>query len=284
LSEHSNSAGRSRDGLKESLLNEGAVDSYVNHTDLGAIGRDLSQNLLGNLRLNATKGNEHDIRCLMTMVLEGLVYGTELIVEKLEKLNNLSSGIKTSVELASLSGELTVQVGNTVLTQSINDTESLASNSDTVVDVKSRQKGSQESGKDGHVLGLVGRGASNKTKANVFRKAKSSVVVGNQALAVRVVESGDMSNERTGDTVEERKLVESSAQLLETARRCNQRLRDMTLGDIKVGRENVTKSESTSANSGLEGKNLCGISVDVLLVLGGPFLECDIEVEGLGRV
>ncbi|KAI6775598.1 hypothetical protein HG530_002356 [Fusarium avenaceum] len=209
---------------------------------------------------------------------------TELIVEKLEKLNNLSSSIKTSVELTSLSGELGVQVGNTVLTQGIDDTESLASNADTIIDVKSREEGSQESGEDGHVLGLIGRGAGNKTKAEVFGKAKSSVVVGNQALAVGVVESGDMGNERAGDTVEERELVESSAQLLETARRCDQRLRDVALGDIKVGRKDVTKSESTGADSGLEGKNLCGISVDVLLVLGGPFLECDIEVEGLGRV
>lgn len=58
----------------------------------------------------------------------------------------------------------------------------------------------------------------------------------------------------------------------------------MTLGDIEVGREDVAKSESTSANSSLERQNLGGVSVDVLLALGSPLLKCDIEVEGLGRV
>jgi hypothetical protein len=40
---------RSRDGLDESLLNEGAVDSHVDDTNLGAISRELGQNLLSHL-------------------------------------------------------------------------------------------------------------------------------------------------------------------------------------------------------------------------------------------
>jgi hypothetical protein len=58
----------------------------------------------------------------------------------------------------------------------------------------------------------------------------------------------------------------------------------VTLGDIEVGREDVAQSERTSANSSLERQNLGGVSVDVLLVLGSPLLECDIEVECLRRV
>jgi hypothetical protein len=153
----------------------------------------------------------------MAMVLKRLIDCAELIVEELEKLNNLTGGVKTSVELASLGRELAVQIGNTVLAQSINDTESLASYADTIVDVKSRKKSSQESGKDGHVLSFIGGGASNKTKTKVLGKAQSGVVVGDQALAIRIVESSDVGDEGTGHAVEERELVEGSAQLLEAA-------------------------------------------------------------------
>jgi hypothetical protein len=153
----------------------------------------------------------------MAVVLKRLIDGTELIVEKLEKLNNLTGGVKTSVELASLDRELAVKIGNTVLAQSINDTESLASDADTIVDVKSRKKGSQESGEDRHVLSFIGGGASNKSKTKVLGKAQSRVVVGDQTLAIRIVKSGDVGNEGAGNAVEERKLVEGSAQLLEAA-------------------------------------------------------------------
>jgi hypothetical protein len=220
----------------------------------------------------------------MAVVLEGLVYGTELIVEKLEKLDSLTGGVKAGVELTSLSGKLAVQVGDTVLAQSINNAKSLTGNADTIVNVKSGEKSSQESSKDGHVLSLVGRGAGNKSKTEVLSKTKSNIVVGDQTLAVGVVESGDVGNKGAGDAIEERELIESSAKLLKAARGRNQRLRNVALGDIKVGREDVTKGESTSTNSGLEGQNLSRVSVDVLLVLRGPLLECDIEVEGLGRV
>jgi hypothetical protein len=284
LAEDGDGAGRGRDGVEESLLNERAVDSHIDHANLGSIGGELSQNLLGDLRLDAAEGDENDIRSLVAVVLERLVNGTELIVEKLEKLDSLTGGVKAGVELTSLSGKLAVQVGDTVLAQSINNAKSLTGNADTIVNVKSGEKSSQESSKDGHVLSLVGRGAGNKSKTEVLSKTKSNIVVGDQTLAVGVVESGDVGNKGAGDAIEERELIESSAKLLKAARGRNQRLRNVALGDIKVGREDVTKGESTSTNSGLEGQNLSRVSVDVLLVLRGPLLECDIEVEGLGRV
>ncbi|CEI60630.1 unnamed protein product [Fusarium venenatum] len=284
LAKNGDGAGRGRDSVEESLLNERSVDSDIDHANLGSINGELGQDLLGDLRLDAAKGNENDIRRLVAVVLERLVNGAELIVEKLEKLDNFTGSVKAGVELASLSRELAVQVSNTVLAQSINNTKSLAGNADTIVDVKSGKESSQESRKDGHMLSLIGRGAGNKTKAKVLSKAKSNIVVGDQSLAVRVVESGNVGNKGAGDAIEEGELVESAAKLLKAARGSNQRLGDVALGDIEVGREDVTQGERTSTDSGLEGQNLSGVSVDVLLVLGGPLLECDIEVEGLGRV
>jgi hypothetical protein len=134
------------------------------------------------------------------------------------------------------------------------------------------------------VLSLVSGSAGNETKTEVLSKTKSTVVVGDQALAVGVVESGDMSDEGARDAIEKRKLVKCSAKLLKTARGRNQRLGNVALGNIEVGREDIAKSEGTSTNSSLERQNLSRVSVDVLLVLGGPLLECDIEVESLGRV
>ncbi|KAI6753231.1 hypothetical protein HG531_005400 [Fusarium graminearum] len=175
LAEDGDGTGRGRDSVKEGLLNE---------------------------RLDAAEGNENDIRRLVAVVLERLVDGTEFVVEKLEKLDSLSGSVKAGVELASLSGELAVQVGDAVLAQSINNAKCLTGNTDTIVDVK----GGQES-----------RGAGDKTKAKVLSKAKSNIIVGNQALAVRVVESGDVSNKGAGDAVEERELVEGAAKLLQAA-------------------------------------------------------------------
>jgi ribosome biogenesis SPOUT family RNA methylase Rps3 len=143
----------------------------------------------------------------VAVVLEWLIDGSEFIVEELEELDNLTGIVQSLIQVAGFGGELVVQVRNSGLAQSINDTESLPRNANTIIDVESGNQGSQKCGEKRHVLGLIGGRAGNKTKTQIFSQSKSNIVVRDEASVCGVVCGSNVGNKGAGDSVEERELI-----------------------------------------------------------------------------
>jgi hypothetical protein len=240
--------------------------------------------VLGNLRLDAAKGNENNVGLLVAVVLEGLVDGAKFVVEVLQQLHNLAGGVEPLVEVLDLGRELLVEIGDAGLAESIDDAKRLARDTHAVIDVQRRQQRGQKGGEDGHVLSLVGGGAGDQAQAQVFGQSQGRIIVGHQALASRVVGSGNVRNERAGDAIQEAELVQGAAQLLEAARGGDERLGDVALGHVKVGREDVAQGQGASTSPRLKGQHRCRIVENVVLAVVRPLLEGHIEVESLRGV
>ena len=284
LAENSNLANRGGENLEESLLDERAVNTDDNGADLLALGSQSGSNLLGELGLGAAKDDKNGLGGLMAMVLERSIGGTELVVEGLEKLNDLAGSIQPLVQGSSLLGDLGVDIGNVSLTESIDNPQGLPGGADTVVDVESREDRGQESGEEGHVLDLIGGRAGNEGKTKILSDLESGGVVGTEAILGVVVGSSNVGDEGAGNAIEKGELIERRAKVTKAQRRGQKSLGNMALGQVKVLGEDVAKGKSTGTGPGLKRDNGGGLAVNVLLVGLSPFLHGDIEVESLGGV
>ena len=126
----------------------------------------------------------------------------EYFAKQLQELECLTSSVKTGIELASLSGELGVQVLDSRLAEGIDNAEGLTSHAHAIVGVNGGDQRSEESREDGHVLGLVGGGAGDETETEILSKPQSAIVVGDKTGVVGVVGRSNVSNEGAGDAIE----------------------------------------------------------------------------------
>lgn len=282
LAKNGNLANRIREGLEESLFDEWAVDADIESTNLLALSSQSINDLLGKLSLGAAKDNKDSLSGLVTVVLKRSIRSAELAVEQAQKLDNLASGVQPLVQGTSLLGDALVDLGNAGLAERIHHPQSLPGGAETVVDVEGRQKGSQKSGEESHVLDLLSRGGRDETETKVLSQLKGALVLGDEAIAIGVVGSGDVGNEGARDAIEERQLVQGRAQVPEAQRGGKEGLGNAPLAEVKVLGEDVTKRKGAGTGSGLERDNSGGLAMDVLLLGLRPVLDGRIEVEGLG--
>ena len=93
-----------------------------------------------------------------------------------------------------------------------------------------------------------------------------------------------MGDEGARHAVEQGELVKSSPQIAQTGGSSKEGLGDVALAQVEVLGEDVAESKGAGSGACLQGQDGGGIAEYVLLLLGGPLLHGNIEVEGLGRV
>ncbi|TFB07002.1 hypothetical protein CCMA1212_000529 [Trichoderma ghanense] len=254
LAEHGNGASRGGDGLEEGFLNEGPVDTNIDDADLGSVSGNLLDGLLGDLSLDASKGNQDDIGSFVSVVFKGLVHSAELVVEEPQELQDFACSVEVLVQLASLLDECVVDIGHTGLAQCVNHSQSLPGQANAVA------------------------------QAKIFSEPQSNIIVGDEAVGGAVIGGSDMSHKGAGEVVEKGELVQGSTEVLERPRRSQQRLRDMALVDVKIRREDVAQGEGTGTCSSLKGQDIRGVSVNVLALVGSPLLGRGVKAKGGRRV
>ncbi len=217
----------------------------------------------------------------MAVVFEGLVCGAKLVVEGTEKLEDLSSDIEPLAQRPKLLADIVVDLGNASLAQGVDDPQCFPGSSKAVVDMKSGQHGSEQRSEDRHMLGLVGGRAGYQTEAKILGNLQSRLILGYQPILSRVVGGSDMRDERAGDAVQKRELVQGGAQVAQAERRSEQRLRNVPLAQIKVLGEDVAERQRASTSPGLQGEDGRRLAIYVVLLLARPLLRGDIEIEGV---
>ncbi|ROW13432.1 hypothetical protein VPNG_04432 [Cytospora leucostoma] len=284
LAPNSNTLDGCGQNIQESLLHEGAVQADADSSNLLALSRELRNNLVGDLRLDAAENNNDDLGIRVSKVLERLVVSAKLAIEGVQQVKDLGAGVGLGVQALDVLGQGVVSILDTGLAEGVDNPQGLAGCADTVVDVQGRQDRSQQGRQQRHVLGLVGRRAAHKTQTKVIGNLECAAIVGDKTLFGTVVRRGDVGDERTGGAVQKRQLVKRGTQVTQTQARGEQSLGDVSLGQIEILREDVSEGECACACSGLERQDRGGIAMDVGLAGTGPLADGDVEVESLRRV
>ncbi|GJC96588.1 hypothetical protein ColKHC_05414 [Colletotrichum higginsianum] len=121
---------------EERLLDEGAVDADVDGADFDAIGSQTADDLLCKLGLGAAKDDEDGLGIVMSVVLEQVVGGAELVVEELEQLNDLAGIVESLVQGLNLARDLLVSLGNALLVQGVGSLQGLLGQLHAVLDTQ----------------------------------------------------------------------------------------------------------------------------------------------------